>query len=51
MLFGDDATDALLSAPADSAEILLDRVLDAVHVHADDAPAADDVTLLAVRRI
>ncbi|WP_309670615.1 SpoIIE family protein phosphatase [Gemmatimonas sp.] len=51
MLFGDDATDALLAAPADSADRLLDRVLDAVHVHAAGDPAADDVTLLAVRRI
>jgi phosphoserine phosphatase RsbU/P len=50
LLFGDDATDALLTAPADSADILLDRVLDAVHVHAAGDPAADDVTLLAVRR-
>ena len=50
MLFGDDATDALLTEPADSAEILLDRVLDAVHAHAAGDPAADDVTLLAVRR-
>lgn len=50
LLFGDDATDALLAAPADSAEILLDRVLDAVHVHAAGEPPADDVTLLAVRR-
>ncbi|WP_310570817.1 SpoIIE family protein phosphatase [Gemmatimonas sp.] len=50
MLFGDDATDALLTAPADSADRLLDRVLDAVHVHAAGDPAADDVTLLAVRR-
>ena len=51
MLFGDDATDALLTAPADSADILLNRVLDAVHVHAAGDPAADDVTLLAVRRM
>ncbi len=51
MLFGDDATDALLTAPADSAEILLDRVLDAVHAHAAGDPAADDVTLLGVRRV
>lgn len=51
MLFGDDATDALLTAPAASAEILLDRVLDAVHVHAAGDPAADDVTLLGVRRV
>ena len=50
MLFGDDATDALLTEPADSADILLDRVLDAVHAHAAGDPAADDVTLLAVRR-
>ncbi|QJR36115.1 PP2C family protein-serine/threonine phosphatase [Gemmatimonas groenlandica] len=50
LLFGDDATDALLSAPADSVDALLDRVLDAVHGHAAGEPAADDVTLLAVRR-
>lgn len=50
VLFGDDATDALLVAPAESADILLDRVLDAVHVHAAGEPPADDVTLLAVRR-
>lgn len=51
LLFGDDATDALLTAPADSADMLLDRVLDAVHAHAAGDPAADDVTLLAVRRV
>jgi len=50
LLFGDDATDALLSAPAASADDLLDRMLDAVHVHAVGEMAADDVTLLAVRR-
>lgn len=49
-LFGDDATDALLTLPANSADALLDRVLDAVHAHAAGEPAADDVTLLAVRR-
>jgi len=51
LLFGDDATDALLTAPADSVDVLLDRVLDAVHEHAAGEPAADDVTLLAVRRV
>lgn len=51
VLFGDDATDALLVAPTESADILLDRVLDAVHVHAAGEPPADDVTLLAVRRV
>ena len=50
LLFGDDATDALLTAPADTVDLLLDRVLDAVHAHAAGEPAADDVTLLAVRR-
>lgn len=49
-LFGDDATDALLTLPANDADALLDRVLDAVHAHAAGEPAADDVTLLAVRR-
>ncbi len=49
-LFGDDATDALLTLPASSADALLDRVLGAVHAHAAGEPAADDVTLLAVRR-
>jgi len=50
LLLGDDATDALLVEPADSAAALLDRVMDAVHAHAAGAPAADDVTLLGVRR-
>ncbi len=49
-LFGDDATDVLLAMPASSADALLDRVLDAVHVHADGGAAADDVTMVAVRR-
>ena len=49
-LLGDDATDALLNADVGSAETLLQKVLDAVHVHAAGEPAADDVTLLAVRR-
>lgn len=49
VLLGDDATDALLTEPAVSAEALLDRLLDAVHAHAADEPPADDVTLLAVR--
>lgn len=51
LLLGDDATDALLTAPADTVDVLLDRVLDAVHAHAAGEPAADDVTLLAIRRI
>lgn len=51
LLFGDDATDALLASPSGSADVLLDRVLDAVHGHAAGAPPADDVTLLAVRRL
>ncbi|WP_373059086.1 PP2C family protein-serine/threonine phosphatase [Gemmatimonas sp.] len=50
LLFGDDATDALLTAPAATVDVLLDRMLDAVHAHAAGEPAADDVTLLAVRR-
>ena len=49
-LLGDGATDALLSAPVEGADALLQRVLDAVHTHAAGEPAADDVTLLAVRR-
>jgi sigma-B regulation protein RsbU (phosphoserine phosphatase) len=49
-LLGDDATDALLSATGGSAEMLLQTLLDAVHAHAAGEPAADDVTLLAVRR-
>jgi phosphoserine phosphatase RsbU/P len=49
-LFSDEATDALLALPADSADALLERVLTAVHAHAAGEPAADDVTLLAVRR-
>jgi phosphoserine phosphatase RsbU/P len=50
-LLGDDATDALLHPEAASANALLQRVLEAVHAHAAGDPAADDVTLLAVRRI
>ena len=50
-LLGDDATDELLIEPSANAELLLDRVIDAVHAHAAGAPAADDVTLLAVRRL
>jgi phosphoserine phosphatase RsbU/P len=49
-LLGDDTTDALLVEPTTSADALLDRILVALHAHAADAPAADDVTLLAVRR-
>ena len=49
-LLGDDATDALISVDVDSAEDLLQKLLDAVHAHAAGEPAADDVTLLAVRR-
>lgn len=49
-LFGDDATDALLSTTVASADTLLQTLLDAVHAHAAGEPAADDVTLLAVRR-
>lgn len=50
VLFGDHAADALLSAPAESADALLERLLSAVHEHAAGEPASDDVTLLAVRR-
>lgn len=51
MLLGDPATDALLALPVESAEAVLDRVLDAVHRHAAGEAPADDVTLLAVRRL
>lgn len=50
-LLGDEATDALLAAPVDHADALLQCLLDAVHAHAAGAAAADDVTLLAVRRL
>lgn len=50
-LLGDDATDALLAAPVDRADALLQCLLDAVHSHAAGEAAADDVTLLAVRRL
>lgn len=49
-LFGDDDTDTLLSHRLESADALLQRLLDAVHRHAAGEPAADDVTLLAIRR-
>lgn len=51
VLLGDEATDALLAAAGESGDALLQRLLDAVHVHADGEAAADDVTLLAVRRL
>ena len=51
LLLGDDATDDLLIEPSANTELLLDRIIDAVHAHAAGAPAADDVTLLAVRRL
>lgn len=41
---------ALLDEPAPSAALLLDRIERAVNAFTGDAPQADDVTLLAVRR-
>jgi phosphoserine phosphatase RsbU/P len=49
-LLGDETTDALLTGPAATVEALLERLLDAVHTHAGGEPAADDVTMLAIRR-
>lgn len=39
----------LVAAPAPSAAAVLDRVVDALDAHTGDAPAFDDLTLLAVR--
>jgi len=50
-LLGDDATDGMLAVPVDRADDVLQRLLDAVHTHAAGEAAADDVTLLAVRRL
>lgn len=49
-LLGDEAADALLAEPAADADALLDRFVAAVHAHAAGDAAADDVTLLAIRR-
>ncbi len=48
--FGDQATDALLTDPAPSADALLERIMGAVAQFEADGPASDDVTLIAVRR-
>jgi phosphoserine phosphatase RsbU/P len=37
--------------PAASAEVLLDRIFDAIGAHIADADQYDDITLLAVRRL
>jgi phosphoserine phosphatase RsbU/P len=49
-LLGDDAADALLTRPAATADVLLERLVEAVHAHAAGGAPADDVTLLAIRR-
>lgn len=41
----------LVAAPAPSAAAVLDRVVDALTAHTRDAPAFDDLTLLAVRAV
>lgn len=50
--FGEDRLTALLHQNAHHpAQTLIDRVVAAVHEHTGDAPASDDITLMAVRRI
>lgn len=49
-LLGDQATDTLLAIPDQSADALLERLMDAVHAHATGAAASDDITLFALKR-
>ena len=50
--FGEERLIALLKTHRrDSAQALIDRIVEAVQHHAGDAPPSDDMTLLAVRRV
>ena len=50
-LFGHTRLEALVAAPAASAEALCARIVAAVHTHQGEAPQADDITLLAIRAL
>ena len=49
-LFGDARLRELVTAPAGSAQAMVQRIQSAVQAHAGDVPAFDDVTLLVVQR-
>jgi serine phosphatase RsbU (regulator of sigma subunit) len=49
-LFGDACLRELVMAPAESAQLMVQRIQAAVRAHAGDVPAFDDVTLLVVQR-
>jgi serine phosphatase RsbU (regulator of sigma subunit) len=49
-LFGDARLRELVTAPAGSAQAMVQRIQAAVRAHAGDVPAFDDVTLLVVQR-
>ncbi|HKU80036.1 MAG TPA: SpoIIE family protein phosphatase [Rhodanobacteraceae bacterium] len=49
-LFGDARLRELVTAPAVSAQAMVQRIQSAVQAHAGDVPAFDDVTLLVVQR-
>ena len=49
-LFGDARLRELVTAPAVSAQAMVQRIQFAVQAHAGDVPAFDDVTLLVVQR-
>ena len=47
----DRLTELIREYAADPAQTLVDRIVEAVQHHAAEAPASDDMTLLAIRRI
>ncbi|HKZ10818.1 MAG TPA: SpoIIE family protein phosphatase [Rhodanobacteraceae bacterium] len=49
-LFGDARLRELVTAPADSAQAMVQRIQAALRAHAGDVPAFDDITLMVVRR-
>lgn len=49
--FGEEQAMGLLDGPAESAGITMQRIESAVREHMADRPAADDITMLAVKRL
>jgi serine phosphatase RsbU (regulator of sigma subunit) len=49
-LFSAERMRRLLSHPADSAQALVDRIVNRVSTHTGDAEQFDDITLLALQR-
>ena len=50
-LFGEERLLALLAQPVSGATALLDQIVGSVHAHVGQAEQADDITLLALRRL